>query len=209
MFDLTNVKYVMTRPDRTLVDSLKAPELAPDIARQFDLVYDAEVRIWQNQDAMPRAFLVGAITSVDDEDAALEAISNPAFDPRITAVVEDAPDDTLEPLDDPATPSVTFDSYDDNDLRLHVQTDFPAFLVLTDTYYPGWKATVDGESAEIYPTDLMFRGIFVPAGDHTIEFSYEPGSFKVGAALSLLSVLALAGYASYFYRWPRLGGLRR
>jgi uncharacterized membrane protein YfhO len=55
----------------------------------------------------------------------------------------------------------------------------------------------------------MFRGIFVPAGDHTIEFSYEPGAFKVGAALSLLSVLALAGYASYFYRWPRLGGLRR
>lgn len=206
MFDLTNVKYVMTPPDRTLAESLESPELAPDIVHQFQMVYEGEVRVWQNMDALPRAFIVNGIQSVEDEDGAIEAMSESGFNPAAIAVVEDAPADTLPLLDDNQIHrSVTFDSYDDNNLSLTVQTDLPSFLVLTDTYYPGWKATIDGESTTIYPTDLAFRGIFVPEGEHTIEFSYEPGTFKTGVAIAILSALALAAYASYYYRWPRLG----
>lgn len=207
MFDVTNVKYVMTRPDRTIADSITDPELAADIVQQFRLVYEGEVRVWENLHADPRAFLVYGITNVEDEDAALEAMRDPAFNPRITAVVEDAPVGELQLLDDNQFhQSVTIDSYDDNELTLSVQTDFPAFLVLTDTYAPGWHATIDGDDATIYPADLAFRGLLVPAGDHTIEFSYHPRSFRTGVAITILSVLALAAYASYFYHWPRLGG---
>lgn len=206
MFDLINVKYVMTRPDRTIADSLASPELTPDIAQQFQLVYEDEVRVWENRRVMPRAFLVYAIDHVDDEDAALDAMSDPEFDPNLYAVVEDAPKDRLLGLTDPVVSHpVTFAEYDDNEVRLHVETSAPAFLVLSDTYAPGWKATVDGNDADIYAANLAFRGIFVPAGEHTIEFSYEPGTFKSGVAISILSVLALAAYASYYYRWPRLG----
>lgn len=210
MFDLTNVKYVMTRPDRTIADSLASPDLRFDIVHQFQLVYEGEVRVWQNMDALPRAFIVNGIQNVEDEDAAIEAMSDLSFNPALIAVVEDAPADTLPLLDDNQIHrSVTFDSYDDKEISLNVQTDFASFLVLTDTYAPGWKATVDGAGTTIFPTDLAFRGIFVPAGEHSIVFSYEPTTFKTGLALALLSVLALAGYASYYYRWPRLGGRSR
>jgi hypothetical protein len=211
MFDLTNVKYVMTRSERTIVDSLGQPELADEVSAQFRLVYEDDVRIWENLNAIPRAFLVTNVDAVDDPEAALDAVSDATFDPRFKAVVENAPDDDLALLLPDADPAadVTFLEYDDNEVRLRVTTDEPGLLVLTDTYAPGWHAEIDGDDTTIYATDYAFRGVFVPAGEHTIEFTYSPASFKAGVAIALLSVLALAGYASYYYRWPRIGGRRR
>jgi hypothetical protein len=65
-----------------------------------------------------------------------------------------------------------------------------ALLVLTDAYYPGWRAWVDGRPAAIYPTNILFRGVFVGAGGHVVEFRYQPASFWVGAALSIAAALA-------------------
>jgi hypothetical protein len=65
------------------------------------------------------------------------------------------------------------------------------FLVLLDPYYPGWVATVDGQESEIYRADYLFRGVYVPAGERTVRFRYQPLPFRVGAALSLLTALAV------------------
>jgi len=75
------------------------------------------------------------------------------------------------------------------------------YLVLTDTFYPGWQATVDGEPAEILPADHAFRAVSLEAGEHTIRFEYRPLSFRVGAWVSLGAGLLLAA--------ALIGGRRR
>jgi uncharacterized membrane protein YfhO len=66
------------------------------------------------------------------------------------------------------------------------------YLVLTDAYYPGWAATVDGQPTEIERADITFRAVKVPAGQHRVEMYYQPPSFAIGAAISIGAVVALA-----------------
>src|SRR5262249_61026881 len=66
-------------------------------------------------------------------------------------------------------------------------------LVLTDQYYPGWQATVDGTPATIVRADYLFRGVRVPGGDHRVEFVYRPSSFRTGATISLLALATIFG----------------
>jgi uncharacterized membrane protein YfhO len=73
--------------------------------------------------------------------------------------------------------------------------------VLTDVYFPGWKATVDGHEAPIQQVDYLLRGVRVPAGAHTVEFRYEPASFTAGWIVSLLALIGIAGAA--YVGWRR------
>ena len=69
----------------------------------------------------------------------------------------------------------------------------PALLVLTDVHFPGWKATVDDEPAEIEQVDYLLRGVQLPAGAHRVEFRYEPASWRIGWIVSLLALVVLVG----------------
>ncbi len=64
-------------------------------------------------------------------------------------------------------------------------------LVLSDNWYPGWKATVDGRDADVERVDYLFRGVRLGAGTHTVEFRYEPLSFRIGWIVSLIALLGL------------------
>ncbi|HZU75518.1 MAG TPA: YfhO family protein, partial [Dehalococcoidia bacterium] len=78
-------------------------------------------------------------------------------------------------------------------------TNGPALLVLTDTYYPGWQAFVDGQPAPLLRGDVLFRVVPVPAGEHEVEFRFEPQSLRLGllitacAAVLALGALVAAG----------------
>ncbi|MDP3057630.1 MAG: YfhO family protein [bacterium] len=63
-------------------------------------------------------------------------------------------------------------------------------LFLSEIYYPGWEAYVDGVKTEIYQADYMFRSIKLPSGNHTIKFTYNPKIFKTGAAISIISLFS-------------------
>jgi len=76
-------------------------------------------------------------------------------------------------------------------VRLQVRSDGALWVVLSDVYYPGWRAAMDGEPAKIYPADFLFRAIRVPAGIHELEFVYSPDSFWVGWMLSLVGLLLI------------------
>ncbi len=76
----------------------------------------------------------------------------------------------------------------------------PGLLVLSDACYPGWKAFVDGKETRIYRTNYVMRGVFLPKGRHSVEFKYEPFSFKVGGLLSLTTFVLILGY----FAWARV-----
>ncbi len=186
--------------DLRLADSPETglPNLSPG---QYELVYDNEVRIYRNNQAFPRAFVVHRAEVASGMEDAIARMKEADFDPAQEAVIEgDPPLAQLAALADgpPASGStVRFSEYKDSQVRLQVETERPGLLVLADTYYPGWKAYVDGEETPIYPTDVALRSVYLEPGEHEVEFVYSPASFKLGVLISGLSLLALASYAGW------------
>jgi uncharacterized membrane protein YfhO len=86
---------------------------------------------------------------------------------------------------------------DESAIELDARLDAPGLVVLADTFYPGWQATVDGVGTTIYPTNYLFRGVPVPAGAHRVRFEYRPQSVRLGAVssgagIALLVALGIA-----------------
>jgi hypothetical protein len=176
-------------------------ELAPlPVAHEnWETVYEEDgAVVLRNLRALPRAWLVAEAEAVDGEEALrrIRGESARAFDPRRTALVEVAPERLPRLPGGAAPPGATARvSYGPN--KLIVETDAPAdsLLVVSETHYPGWVAEVDGTPAEIYVTNYLLRGVFVPAGAHRVEMRYEAPAMRAGAAVSvatLLFVVALA-----------------
>jgi uncharacterized membrane protein YfhO len=67
----------------------------------------------------------------------------------------------------------------------------PKFLVLTDTYYPGWKVFVDGKAHKLLKADYIFRAVYLAPGSHDITFVYSPFFFKLGVVISVLTCLVV------------------
>jgi uncharacterized membrane protein YfhO len=88
---------------------------------------------------------------------------------------------------------VTIISYEPERVEIAATLESPGWLVLTDTHYPGWTATINGQPAEILPVNIMFRGIELAAGENTIVFEFKPRSLQVGVWISGLALLILAG----------------
>jgi uncharacterized membrane protein YfhO len=117
----------------------------------------------------------------------------PQFDRWRAAVVENS--DDAPTSDRPITPA-HITSYEPSTVRIDTDAAAPGYLILTDTFYPGWTARVDGVPAPIRPANVLFRAVRVEAGRHTVEFRYQPTSFTIGATISLAS-LALLGVVAF------------
>jgi hypothetical protein len=163
-----------------------------------------DARVYRNPRALPRAFLVGGQAVVESADAARELATDPSFPVRTTAVVEEPVDGLAD--EDGEAGDARISDYEDERVVVQAQADRPALLVLTDTWFPGWKATVDGEPAEVERVDYLIRGVPVPAGAHTVVFTYEPLSFRAGWIVSLLALLVILAAAGI--GWRRRGASR-
>jgi hypothetical protein len=75
--------------------------------------------------------------------------------------------------------------YSPNAVKIEVALDRDGYLVLSDTYYPGWRAYVDGEERETLRANYAFRAVPLESGQHTVFFKYDPLSFKTGLVISL------------------------
>lgn len=172
---------------------------------EYPIVYQFHaIRVTENTNVFPRAFLVNMFSTVDYDKAQDFLLNNTDFDLRHNVVLErKLPSDEINSLkssvlDDKSTASIT--SYSANDVKISVQSKGSAFLLLTDTYYPGWKAYVDGKESVIYRADGLVRAVFVPAGNHIVEFYYMPNSFVVGAIISVVTAISLVGFYIYSRR---------
>jgi hypothetical protein len=137
--------------------------------------------VYQNPYAVPRTFVVGAALNTNDQ---LALVTRPGFDPRAIAAVS-------TPLDLSGSGQARIVRDDPEHVTIRAEADGRALVVLADTYFPGWQATVDGEPAPIVRTDHLLRGVVVGKGPHVIEFRYAPWSWRLGWIVSLLSAAAL------------------
>jgi hypothetical protein len=155
---------------------------------------DDEIRVLENTAAFPRAFLVPNASVAPSLGSALSQMVHQPFEPSEEVILAD---DTMTQSVGLAgerggrgTAQVT--DYGPNSVRVHTTADGDAWLVLSDTYYPGWTASVDGQPASVVRGDVLFRVVPVPAGERDVVLQFQPTSVKVGAAISLVSLTLLA-----------------
>jgi hypothetical protein len=178
-----NVKYVLLPAD-----------IAPLGSPYRQVFANEQVRVYANPQAYPRAYFADALRGETDQQAVLRAVTADGFDGRRLALVESAQPPAIQPAAGATTSDqVTITHSSANRIELATSAAQQRFLVLSEMYFPGWRATVDGVETPIYRTNYLFRGIAVPAGQHTITFEYRPLSALIGAGLSLLA-LAIVGF---------------
>jgi hypothetical protein len=144
-----------------------------------------------------RITLVGEAVWVDGSESALNAVLNPDFQNMEQVVLEGMP--TNEGITNPL--STTFEILDESDpnrIQIKVKTSDDGWLVLSDAWFPGWQANIDGERVDLYRANYMFKAVHLPIGEHTIDFIYRPLSFIVGGTLSLFSWLILGAFLWIF-----------
>ena len=157
-------------------------------ASDFRLVYDQEVKIYENLKVLPRTFVVHDIERANNYEEAQTLAGHQKFDFRKQAVVEERI---------PNAESITHHSdshseivhYGARQVELQVQTSRPGLAILTDVYYPGWRAEVNGQPTKIYRVNGLLRGVWLPEGEHQVVFSYWPASFQIGFTLAGISSL--------------------
>ena len=210
LLDLLGVRYVLT---------------TQEIPNQgYQLAYDGEVRVYENLDVLPRVFVVPCAEEIPSEEMGYELRS---LNPRQKVLLEtgdwspgaqerEAKQCVLEPA--------TITSYAPNEVFIQASLDEPGWLVLADSYFPGWKAyrqisdsksqnsnlgpTVsDTQTPEteltIHRADGNFRAVYLEPGDWTVRFKYTPMSFKLGLYMSFLAIviaLLLLGW----WAWGKL-----
>jgi hypothetical protein len=142
-------------------------------------------KVYRNAVAFPRAWAVHSTTRVPAGETD-RLLTDPAFDLGSHAVVtRDHPE-----LESCRGDAVRVVRHEPNRVELQARMRCRGMVILSDTYFPGWRARVDGRAAEIYETNGFVRGVVVEGGEHVIEMTYRPVSFLAGAALTLLGILA-------------------
>jgi len=180
----------LTSAEFYLHDPRKEPTFPIDTPGRYELLDTVDrVEIYRDTHAFPRAYLANRLEVMANSKSTFDRLLNPDFDPRTTVLTEEAvPFNGSPDVTDAGTAHVTQRTF--NSVRIEVNSKSESILVLTDAYFPGWKATVDGVDAAVFPTYRTFRGIVVPQGSHTVEFRYQPKSFRIGAGISVFVLFA-------------------
>lgn len=153
-----------------------------------------EVSVYENLRAMPRVWIVPEVMVVKKEEG-LKTIHTSQlsdgrlFDPNKIALVEEPFHFKAIEWDEKATAKLVHLS--NNRIEIQTNSKSPSFLVLSDVYYPGWKAFINGVKTHIFQTNYVLRGVFIPAGNHIVHFEFKPKSLAYGAGISAGSTLLL------------------
>ena len=186
---------VLLAPTRELfgVRFVVLPPGAPSAEPRLRAVYDgADARVLEDPAALPRAFVATRMRCVGDREAVTllrgralapaeevllaDCASPPASDSGVTVPVRVSAEAHIA-IDEPARVVVA------------ASTDAPAWLVLTDTWFPGWRARLDGADVAVRRADHAFRAVALPPGRHEVEFVFVPNGLRLGAAITLVALV--------------------
>ncbi len=182
VLDLMNVRYVLTR--------------AADVGRfaafpKFRHIASLPgTEVFENTTVLPRFFFVRQVKHVGSIAEAHELIEHQRIGLRDIAITE-------EILDLPASTGgyVTVTTYQPARIELSLETPRASLLVLSETYYPGWKAWIDEQPIPIYPVDIALRGVVVPAGAHRLRMEFRPAILQLSLGISIATAFLMSLFA--------------
>ena len=187
LLDLMNVRYLVHGDD-----------MQQEILRGQG---SKKVRLEERSSCLPRAYLVRRWTPISEPRETFQKLLSTSFDPREEAIIDPAsseqppipPNSQLEHKNSDAGKPTGIQSiqYRANQVRIDFLARDRSLLVLTDAWYPGWKAFMDGADRPIWRVNLLFRGILVNPGAHSVLFVYDPWQFRLGEWISLATALSL------------------
>ena len=184
--DLLGIRHILVPPDVALD--------GPGLSLQYQA---ADGRIYRSETALPRAFVVSRARCLGDEQT-LHLIRERAVDFRREVLLAGCGTPPLA-SDESSTATAVIEHYAPHRVVITAASDHPGYLVLTDTWFPGWTAHVDGREFPVERADYAFRAVRLEPGRHEVEFRYAPGSVRLGLALSVLALLAIVALGA----WPR------
>jgi len=182
---------------------LEAAVETPELLRVMGVTHVVSDRPWPGEeiahvsgpavyyrlsDAPGRAWVVPAARQVSPDEM-LAALADSAFDPTAEVLLEQPVSNIQHPTSNIQYQVALQDT--PNRVTIHAILDAPGYLVLADTWYPGWQAAVDGEPVELVRANYVFRAVALDAGDHVVEMLYRPLSLRVGAVVSLGVLIVL------------------
>jgi hypothetical protein len=149
------------------------------------------VKVYENLDALPRAFVVHQAWEAGDGEEALAYLAAPGFDPATEVVIEGEGSGLSSVSTEPTEGTIRWLSYTPEQVEMEVELSAPGYLVLTDAIYPGWQAWVNGEEVEIRTANILFRAVQLDPGQQRVVFAYQPRSVVAGRIISLVAIVVL------------------
>ena len=161
-------------------------------------MHSGDVKIYRALDTLHRAYLVGQATLVPDEAEALAALadvdsSRPARWCSLS-LKSQAPVSLTRFVRlsrQPPRATSTVNRYEAERIALQVDLPAPGVLVVSNSWYPGWRATVDGQPVPMLRANLLFRAVALPAGVHDVIFEFKPTGGRAGLVIALVAGLVL------------------
>lgn len=159
-----------------------------------------ETKVYENKFSLPRVWLVPKVITLTPEEISNTIITsvlpdNNIYNPNEVALIEENIDLPMENFDNQSNAQIIKQTATTLDIKTNSNTS--SFLVLSDTYYPGWQSTIDGKTTKVFVTNYLSRGVILPKGEHIVKFEFKPFTFNLGLGISLASFFALI-YFIYF-----------
>lgn len=169
----------------------------------FDFVYGSQesfkevatagsYSIYKYTESLGKYFSVANAIFAGSDEEAWTLVHAPSFDPEQTVIINNTTPATKQPIRDTTTTNhsvVQVVSQEATSIKLKVTQSMPSYLVLTMTYYPGWKARVNGVSQPVQRANYAFSAIKLDSAESDVEFYYDPDSVRYGFAISTLSLI--------------------
>jgi len=180
LLNLLNVKYVIS-PKDLKINGCRVVKKA------------TKVNIYENENFLTRAFLAEKVAIIKDEKKILEKLKSKKFEPEKEVILEEdfVIAQSVEGSGHGAIARIL--KYGPGEVIIEAEMLAPRFLVLSDMWYPGWKARVDGKLDKIYRADYILRAVYLKPGKHIVKFTYDPFSFKIGVIITLGTIGVLLG----------------
>jgi len=177
---LLGVKYILaSKSDGTTEKTFPSSD--------YKQVYsDESYLVFENLKSLPRFYLANNFSLYDSSNFAKKFFSED-FDPQKTILLANKISG-FKNSDDTQVATVSLEEYSPNKISIKTNSQNDNILFLSDTYYPGWEAFVDGQKTEILKAFYSFRAVVVPSGAHTVNFVYNPAAFDIGRLVSIISI---------------------
>lgn len=173
-YDFMGTKYLVAKKEQAIPGNWNQK-----------IIDSSPLALYENSQAMPHAFMVFESLIEPDPKRALSMISQASFNPAKTVLLAKGP--PFAGLNGSSQIQIT--KFNANSLMIQARNEQPGYLVVSDTFYPGWHVFVNGQEREILQANYAFRAVFLEAGDSSVRFEFRPNSFVQGITLTVFTWL--------------------